>query len=250
MSNLHKILDRVRKMLALAENAGTEAEAANAAARAAALMEEYQLSEALVRLDNPAAKPEAILRDEKLGNANTKRVAWRECLSHAIAHSLGVKTYQIGAEILGFGRESSIQTWRYTYQHLCREVDAMCDQAWEDANMELGTGYRCRSWKNAFRVGCASRLSQRIYLAAEATEATRATAKAAAGAGTALMVVERDREELESEYSVFSRDFGSAISGIGSISSGAGYDAGTAAGDSISLGAKRAGLPAGQGKLT
>jgi hypothetical protein len=45
-----KAIDRVRKLLRLAEGAGSEAEAASAAAQAAELMTEYQLSEAVLKL--------------------------------------------------------------------------------------------------------------------------------------------------------------------------------------------------------
>ena len=76
MSNINKILDRVRKLLALSENTTSEAEAANAADHAARLMAEYQLTEALVRLDAPVLPAERIVHEylDPPTNAPRKRL--------------------------------------------------------------------------------------------------------------------------------------------------------------------------------
>lgn len=281
--NIEKILDRVRKLLKLSEHSNSEAEAANAAAQAARLMEEYELSEALVRLDDPAVKAEAIteerLEPERVV-AHSKRVAWKETIALALGESLGVKTFwnntYVGgrkrSDMRGFGRETAIQTWRYTCQYLWRMVDEFADQAFETS----GEGSP-KAWKNAFRVGCASRLAVRILEAKEVEDSARETKKKVAmdtchscertseeghGDGCpyieflnedrtalALTVVEKDHNEVESAYKVRSKGFGK-IASIGTVSSGDGYRAGRDAGDKISLGGGRAGLASGRGMLT
>lgn len=267
MSNIAKVLDRVRKLLALADNAGSEAEAANAAGNAAKLMEEYQLSEALVRLDEPAKKAEPILKGELLENARQpykyNRVAWKEAIARAVASDLGVKMYfntsndhgRSISEVVGMGRESAIQAWRYTYQYLCRAVEEMCEASRErEGYMDKGSS---KAWNNAFRVACASRLAVRLE---EARKAKAVDAKAAVEEAMpnitpeqrelALTVVERDNAEVDREYADFKKGFGPAVRSVGQVSSRSGYDAGQAAGDRISLGGGRAGLTAGQGRLT
>lgn len=277
---LDKILDRVRKLLALAEGAGSEHEAAAAAGRATALIAEYQLTEAQLRVDQPELPAEEIEKaarlepDEPL--VGRKRVAWRETIASAVASDLGVRMYwkhkrdwnrggRRYSDVVGFGRESAIQTWRYTCQFLWRQIDELAE-----ASAPENTWQSLRAWRNAYRVGCAQRISERIWLARQERErepvpthvnderdaAGDAAGDASGGAGDgvevdrskALAIVERDREEVEREYKAYSKGWGTVAS-IGSTSSRNGYDAGHEAGDRVSLGGKRAALPAGQGRL-
>lgn len=289
--DIGKVLDRVRKMLSLAEHTDNEAEAALAAGRAAKLMEEHQLSEALVRLDDPQAKPEPILRDARLEPdapmANRKRVAWKEAISGAVAKDLGVRefywhqSYWTGnshrtvADVRGFGRETAIQTWRYTCEYLWRTIDELADQAWRnegDDEPAIGT---VRAWKNAFRAGCAQRVATRIYINRKAEheaakahrDAVLATLDEAALREStqnmpepgydatarelmALALIERDQAEVNAEYAVKRATFSrGAVANIGSTSSADGYTAGWRAGDRVQIGGKRAALGAGQGIL-
>lgn len=261
MNNIDKVLDRVRKFLKLAEHTNSEAEAASAAAQAAKLMEEYQLSEALVRLEDPAVKAEPITEQRLEPDrevAHSKRVAWKETISYAVAESLGVhmfwnNTYVGGrkrSDVRGFGRESAVQTWRYTCQYLWRCIDELADQAWESD----GDGGSKKAWKNAFRIGCASRIAERVLEHKQAEEDLRKTAVETAlnaddRESLALTVVEKDRNEVDIEYKKRSKGFGK-ISGIGVVSRYDGYDAGRTAGDKVSLGGGRAGLASGRGMLT
>jgi hypothetical protein len=282
VSNIDKVLDRVRKFLALADNAGSEHEAALAASRAAKLMEEYQLSEAVVRLDDPQVKPEPILKNERLEpdapKTNRKRVAWKEAIAAAVARDLGVKFFwwshtswtngkpRKTQDVRGFGRESAIQTWRYTCEYLWRTIDELADKAWSvegDDDSSMGT---TRAWKNAFRIGCAQRIAERIHenrkTEREITKATREaamrdvgdkasidTAVTANREALAMTVVAKDQVEVDNEYANYTRSWKGSIGSIGSVSNGDGYSAGKRAGDRVSLGGKRAGLTAGQGRL-
>ena len=62
---IDKAIDRVRKMLALSKGTN-EHEAALAASKAAQLVEQFQLTEAMIRIDEPAAKPEPIEKSARL----------------------------------------------------------------------------------------------------------------------------------------------------------------------------------------
>jgi hypothetical protein len=262
MSNLAKVLDRVRKLLSLSKNTSSEAEAAEAASRAAALMDEYQLSEALVRLDEPSVKPEEIIKgrlEPETAEFVHKRVAWKEAIASAVATDLGVHMYfwhstnangRRRSDVRGMGRESAIQAWRYTCQYLWRAVDELADQAWDGGQDANST----RAWKNAFRVGCASRISVRISEKRSELDLVRnAAKKAAMGSDSrhdlAMTVVEKDRDGVDKAYADMAKGWGTTKS-IGQVTSQDGYRAGKAAGDNVSLGGGRSGLAAGQGMIT
>lgn len=274
MSNINKILDRVRKLLALSENSPSENEAALAAANAAKLMEEYQLTEALVRLDAPVLPAEKIVTEQldPVTNEARKRVAWRETVSAAVADDCQVREYlryrTVGTypnlvkqtNVVGMGRESSVQTWRYTTQYLCRVVDELADAGWDELDDYTRRNSSARSWKNAFRVGCASRIAVRLAEARASRTMTREAQVAHAmatlnvdddRASQALTIVDRDKDQLDAAWAETKKNFsrGKAPS-IGQVTSSDGYQAGRAAGDRVELNSSRTGLPAGQGRLT
>jgi hypothetical protein len=263
-----KILDRVRKLLRLADNAGSEAEAATAAARAAALMAEHAITEAQAALDagdDAAPEPiqyEALLDPDADRRMSAKRVAWRCTLAHAVAYSVGVRSYYSSGHVVGLGRETAVQTWRYTTSYLAAEVERLADAAYVGKSDYVSA----RSWKNAFRLGCAERIGQRLRDQARAEQLQRAAqvevAKAeievaqtagdtsAPPSNHALAVVKVDtaREEVDAAYRQISARFGCAKP-MGQTSSYGGLQAGRAAGDRVSLGGTARGLPAGRGRL-
>lgn len=253
--NIDKITDRVRKLLALADH-GTEHEAAQAAARAVALMDEYQLSEALVRLDEPSRPAESVVKDrlEPDQKENIKRIAWKETIASAVAKDLGVKMFYWTAthggrartHIRGMGRESAIQAWRYTCAYLWNTVNEMAEVEFSE---DFGSA---RAWKNAFRLGCAGRIAVRMAEAREIKNEELILRKAGlvGKESQALTVVEKDRDEVAAEYKEFSKGWGKSLGSVGQISSREGYVAGNSAGNKVSLGNAKAGLAAGQGRLT
>lgn len=264
-----KILDRVRKLLRLADNAGSEAEAATAAARAAALMAEHAITEAQAALDagdDAAPEPiqyEALLDPDADRRTSAKRVAWRCTLAHAVAYSVGVRSYYSNGHVVGLGRETAVQTWRYTTSYLAAEVERLADAAYVGKSDYVSA----RSWKNAFRLGCAERVGQRLRDQAYAERLQRAAQveiakaeievaqRAASDADTppsnhalAIVKVDTAREEVDAAYRQISARFGRAKP-MGQTSSYGGLQAGRAAGDRVSLGGTARGLPAGRGRL-
>jgi Protein of unknown function (DUF2786) len=273
---LDKAIDRVRKLLALAEGT-SEHEAALAASQATKLIEQFQLTEAMIRLDDVEVEPEPIVQDARLEpelpahggrGSGRKRIAWKETIAFAVASDLGIHAYwRNHIDIRGFGRESAIQTWRYTFQYLARAVDQLADGAYRNQYVSESA----RSWKNAFRAGCAQRLSMRIYMAREARKVDaqrhaedladfelvndqdsmsaldeRSEAKREC---QALAIIAKDQEQVDEGYKAYSKGFGKRSPGQGSTSSMSGYEHGKRAGDRISLGGKRAALGAGQGPV-
>lgn len=272
MNNIDKVLDRVRKLLSLAENTSSEAEAAQAASQAAALMEEYELTEALVRLEEPAHRAEPIVKEMLEPDVNeyaTKRVAWKETIAQAVANDLGVHMFywhrklngRNRTTVRGMGRQSAIQAWRYTCQYLWNTVNELAESAWQDRQSreddqaweEFG-GPSARAWKNAFRVGAASRIAVRLAEARKDKERVRDQQKAEIVEGLtgtalqrslAMTAVEKDREEVSKAYKEMAKGWGTSKS-IGQVTSADGYRAGERAADDVSLGSARAGLAAGE----
>lgn len=255
--SIEKIIDRVRKLLALSEGAGSEHEAAVAAARATSLIVQYQLDEAALRVDAPELPPEPIEQSARLEpdqpEIGRKRVAWREAIALAVARDLGVKmywwNYKVNGrkyrDVRGYGRESAIQAWRYTCQYLWRTVDELAEA--EDVPYLQSA----RSFRNAYRVGCAQRIAERLYALRKERERAPAPTPDADGdrRTQALVLVQRDQQEVEQGYAAYSKDWKGTAPVIGTTSNYSGYERGRQAGDRVSLGGGRGALPAGQGRL-
>ena len=119
-----KALDRARKLLELAKS-DNEHEAANAAAKAAEIMIEWQLDEA--ELAPETTKPEPVTQEaiESYG----RRVAWRTSIAQALAESLGGRGYftfsqtGIPARMFIVGPKSVIDTVKYMHPTICNEVE-------------------------------------------------------------------------------------------------------------------------------
>lgn len=265
----NKIIHRIQKLLKLAGNAGSEAEAALAAERAAALMAQYEIHEAEVALASgtEVRTPEPIEKAHRV-TGTKKKVAWHMRVTSAVASSYGATAYWIGGAVVLFGRLSAVQAAGYTSQYLMREVERITDK-------EAPTTSYSKTYRNAFRLGCASRVAYRVEEAARAARKNPAAAMAKAAevmaedldAGDpsaptnepapvnapvnamALAVIEKDREEVEAEYKKYSAKWRSA-GPVGKVSNGSGYEAGKRAGDRVNIaGRSRGGLKAGQGVL-
>lgn len=254
------ILDRIKKLLRLAQNAGSEQEAALAAERAAQMMAQHEIHEAMIDLDEPAearVKEEIVERHEV--TTTKKRVAWHMRIASGVAYSFGAHVYWDGGRIAMFGRLSAVQAASYTTHYLIRQIETICDEL--APSPEHSRGYR-----NAFRLGCARRVEERVREAARAERehvavklmpvAARPAAKRAEPdeipmpppeAGV-IARIEKDRAEVNAAYEKHSAKWGKVKVGV--ASSGDGLKAGKAAGDRVRLGGRtRGGLPRGQGVL-
>lgn len=237
MPDISRIIDRVKKMLAVSKS-DNEHEAALAAQRAASIMEEYQLTEAQLRVEDTSRAAEPIVAGT-LPETTKKRVAWKEYIAQGVAKSLGCHVYLAAGNVLTtVGREGAVQAWAYTTTYLYNEVERLADEAWEREGYRAeGVGQSIRKWKNSFRVGAGQSIMMRLY-----------EDKAPPPANTteqALMIIEKDDQEVQSEYVKITGNFGQASS-IGLASNRTGYKAGREAGQQMQLGGGRAALPEGQ----
>lgn len=248
---MNKIIDRIQKLLKLAANAGNEHEAALAAERAAQMMAEHEIHEAQLSLDgsNEPRTPEAIDRAYRVTTTG-KRVAWHMRVTRAVARSYGAKAYWHGGKVVLFGRLSAVQAATYTSQYLMREIERVTDAEAPTRSKNIVEGGYSKSFRNAFRLGCASRIAARLDQKTNPDMLTRMvdnepTREPSPSAG-AIAIIEHNRTEVDQAYEDYSKGW-KASGPIGNYSSGGGYAAGQSAGNRVSLGGGRGGLPRGQG---
>jgi hypothetical protein len=238
---LEKLIDKIKKLLALA-GSPNEFEASSAATRAAELMQEHQIVEAQLRIDDDETVAEPIIEGAEAEEATNRLDAWRFRLAAACANSVGAHAWTRSAWVDGkrgrgiklFGRESAVQTATYQYQFLSREIERLANEGYYASSKRENV----RSWKTSFCHGAVDRINQRLRAACRAFEQQ---AKAAS-TGTALAVIETDQKAVETAWSKYTAHFGrSAYAGPTST---AGYEAGQAKGNSVSLGESGKGIGA------
>jgi hypothetical protein len=195
-----KIVERVRKLLALAEDGGaTEAEAQLAAEKARELMAEHGLSTATVEAHG--GQGEARAKVELQGKADKW---WQPPLMEAICETCFVfveRKYRndragrtLGAGYRMIGRESGVATAQVLFDYLCATV--------ERATREHTVKLEKPKW---FQRAMSERLQERIKerheqaMQQQAKQARQANAAARhpASAGTALVVVLEDYAQKE-----------------------------------------------------
>lgn len=152
------VLDKVRKLLRLSTSSNAN-EAALAAAKAQELIDRYQLANAMLSLDAPNMAPidEPIEDFGRKGAPldNRKRLdRWAVQLASEITHANACKSYSEGAVIQIIGRPSDVDTVRYLYGYLAREVELLT------ASHGKGCG---RTWCNNFRLGAVETIARKVY---------------------------------------------------------------------------------------
>lgn len=150
-----KLLDRVRRLLRLAESDNVH-EAASAAARAQALMSRYRIEAAA--LDTGGEDEHGIKdhRDAPL-EASKRLRPWKTYLAGAIARTNGCRIYlhTRGAEraVVLVGRAEDAELVRVLFSELTKRVEAM--------TRKHGAG-RDRAFCNAFRLGMVTTIAERL----------------------------------------------------------------------------------------
>ena len=177
-----KLLDKVKKLLRLAERTTNEGEAAAAAAAAQKLIERHRLDVAAIDISEgegereaPLEAPERAVLEGAEGRRN--KCAWRGALASGVARANACRVYWTGPRLQIVGAPSDVATVRYLYAYLVREIDRLA-----------GTKSGGKAWLHGWRMGAVSTVSQR--LAAARDEARReARAEAQTGGGTAIVRV-------------------------------------------------------------
>lgn len=236
-----KIIDRIKKLLSLSKS-DNENEAAQAAAQAAELILKHEIEEAKLADDSGDG---GVLEDVEQESIDTTRqiVHWKGMLASGLARSMGCRMYYGNRYDSGkrqrtymvVGQPSKVATIRYMYSYLCSDIERLVDFAYREEVLECRKSEveapSARSWKNAFRLGAATTIYNRLV--EQRQETHKAAAKVEADC-TALAVVKTAEEAVE----VFvSSRVGKLRKGQGAQhSSGSGYGAGSRAGKNVGLG--------------
>jgi len=245
-----KIIDRIKKLLSLA-NSTNEHEAANAAAQAAELMQKHEIKQAqLAEEDEEVEVVNRFVIDESKHLIN-----WRATLMNGLAKSFGChmftwRTYSGGKPKMSYnvaGQPSKVDTISYMYQYLVAEVDRLADTAYRQEHLECRKSKvsppSARAWKNAFRLGAANTIYRRLVNQREQTH------KAAMedGQSNALMIVKKNEAAVE----VFIKEkFPELRPNARPVyTSRSGFQAGSEAGKSVGLGSASGRLGAGAKQL-
>lgn len=148
-----KILDKVRKLLKLSESSNAN-EAAAAAAKAQQLIDEYNLSAALlaVETDQPEDNEPIDIEDKPLYQQKQLRT-WIYALAEAIANCNSCQIYHAKGAIELVGRKSDAEKVRYLFGYLVHETERLCDRD------GLGCG---RTWRNNYRLGVVDTIKSKL----------------------------------------------------------------------------------------
>jgi len=178
-----EVLDKVRKLLRLSTSSNPH-EAANAAAKAQALIDAHHLSDALLSLSGEApAQPEEPVEDMGRYGADAalagaaRRARWTVQLASDVARANGCRIYLMGGAVHLVGRRSDAETVRYLYAYLAREIDRLA--------LAAGRGLG-RTWGNNFRLGAVESVGRRLR---EHKERSQREAREAAPNAAALVLV-------------------------------------------------------------
>lgn len=186
-----KILDRIKKLLALAHNNTNANEAASAAAQAQALMSRHAIDSMM--LETAADGPEEPIETETLWVEGNKRSTWRGRLAVTLCRVNQCKAYitevrtarsqsKPQAELRVIGKASDAQTVRYVFTYLVREIERLCDE-----EIEL-RGSMGKTWCNNFKLGAVDTINMRL-IEADAKARAEMKKEAGVGTGTALVLV-------------------------------------------------------------
>jgi Protein of unknown function (DUF2786) len=210
MNNERKrLLDVVAKLLALADGGSTEAEAASAKAKAAALIAKYDIT---VASSKDWEKFEAV-SEFRVGDVPS----YEFTLLSAVGRFCGVLVMSVPRQNGGrnyefFGKPQDLEAFRY----MRGIVSAQQGLAWMDYLSARPDCARQRvSWKNSYANGVAEKVDELMRAATVQQKAMRQD----------LVLVPR-REQAEAEYECLFGKLGSGGYGYGGEGNAHGYEAG------------------------
>ena len=248
-----RVIDKVKKLLRLSTSDNVN-EAAAAAARAQALMEEHRIDQAMFDVSDdggeaPEAEEEIVDHESDPVEVGRSIASWKGQLLLAVCAVNACKSYRGHQAHEGryvrslciIGRPSDVAMVKHLYAYLAHEIDRLC--------LKANFGYG-RTWMNSFRLGAVREVFRRLKLVA--AEAQRDRRKVLGGDSKALAVLDRALVRIEQRSADVEKWVEQNMdlrkrSGGRSRHDRDGYAAGMEAGRSISLApAKRRALGGGK----
>lgn len=211
--NDQKIVDRIRKLLALATSDNVN-EAASAAAKAQELIERHNIDRAMLAEDKPDEHPLEDVVTQSIYDFPTSRAeTWQIVIAQGVTGANGCKVYISkrgeNPNLVGIGPLTSLLICSELMSWLTGEVERLL----KEEESRARTNDHMRAWRNSFRVGAASTIANRLRAAkaetrkkllAEAKGPTLEDHKRAAEAGDldALIALDRKASEGASGYAL------------------------------------------------
>jgi len=242
-----KLHRRINKLLRLAGNNPSIEEATLAAAHAQRLMDEHNLTEAMLELDGKQTEPDEEIIDfgkhgAPLDTDLARGKSYKYVLTSVLSKLHGVLIYRGGGQLHIVGRPTDVETVRYIFSYLVNQIEALV------AKHGRGMGV---TWRNNYCTGAANGVGQRLR---EEHGAWRKEQRAPfANNPNALMRVDQALERIQQKHQE-ARDFAYSTLRLRQDSTGkAKFNSGARAlgaqhGRNISLGGKAA-LGAGHKQL-
>ena len=219
MNTTDKVIDKIRKLFALAERNNSPEEAASAAARAQELLFQHKLSMADVEAPDEA--------EDVLGSLDfdAPGLLWKKHIVHGVARAFYCRACTLAGsnkhKVRIVGKTSDTQAATYMAAYLINEIDhlAKVTQAqWKD-----------RRWMNSFRIGATHIVLKRLNEQKKAQDAY-----VAAAPGETALALRNDAVAVARYFKqLFPR---TTTGGRSRATSNSGYEAGQEAGRNISLG--------------
>ena len=195
-----KLLDRIAKLLRLARNNSNINEASAAAAAAQRLMDDNNLSEAMLDMDGQRTEPlEDIVdfgaRGAPLDGGFYRR--WHYTLAHGLMSLHGCIIYKSRGKLQIAGRPSDVEAVRYLYAYLTSEINNL---------VKIHGKGMGATWRNNYCLGAASEVAKRLR-----EEHAKWKAEVRKGAADSLALVRIDTalakvEQKNAEASAFGRN--------------------------------------------
>lgn len=198
MTGAEKIVDKVQRLLALAQSDNVH-EAAAASAMAQRLMTRHQISEAMLEID--AGEADGEISETILHETSGKVLAhWLGWLAVVVAEVNGCSVLRsnirgrVQIQIIGRADDAAVASAVYT--HLRGEIDRLAKRAARRA------GSPGRTWVNNFRRGAMSVIGPRLKQAAlDARAEVRTEALQSGVAGSALARIDQALAKVEDRAS-------------------------------------------------
>lgn len=221
-----QIIDKIQKLLNLAQGQGTTpGEAAAAAAQAQKLMFKYNISE--VQLSEAENRPGEEIKYNRQFWTGGKIISWKVSLISGIAKCnscrILVGSQRGDAHIAMIGTESNMQICQYLFAYLSGEIERLADRIYVPRYQSK------RMFLNSFRHGASQEVVRRLN---EAKKEARQEVVNEGLASTAL--VRLDQHEAAVELFTKQRSGGNNYHSGGARDL-SGYQAGKAAGAKIAI---------------
>lgn len=172
--SLEVIKEKIRKLLALAGNNSSPAEAAAAAGKAAELALEYGLELDKLRLEQPGQKALPI-GYKPMCEPSADAEHWLAIISEAVATANGCRfmwyTTVDGVQPLAFGREAAVDTARLTLVYIIESMKAT--QRRYISELALPSAKLRKEYRTAYRLGYARVVAKRIEAWSDQLSATK-----------------------------------------------------------------------------